>query len=133
MVPACSNGHHGDVVVVVEDDDDIRSSLKFVLDYANYRVLTAADGAEALKLLDGLNDSPCLVLLDLMMPVMDGWDLCDEMRGDKRWRDIPIYVLSGVSNIGEETRQLDVDGYLKKPFGVGDVVDIASRYCCVAD
>ena len=59
-------------VIIVEDDDDIRDTFREVLESEGYHVLTAANGRVALDLLEGMRDVPCLVLLDLMMPIMNG-------------------------------------------------------------
>ena len=83
--------------MVVEDDCDIRECLQLLLEEEGYQVVTAANGAEAETLLDDLGEdgSPCVMLLDLMMPVMSGWELLDHLRRDGKLADgMRIVVLS---------------------------------------
>ena len=70
-------------MLVVEDDPDIRECVQMVLEDEGFEVITAANGAEAERELEHI-DSPCVVLLDLMMPVMSGWELLEHLRRDGR-------------------------------------------------
>jgi CheY-like chemotaxis protein len=85
---------HGRPVVIVEDDDDIREAFADVLVNEGYQVLTATNGREALSVLDGLHGAPCLVLLDLMMPVMNGWQFLHELEETHRLGRVPVVVIS---------------------------------------
>jgi CheY-like chemotaxis protein len=76
-------------ILVVDDEVDIRESLRDALEDAGYEVLVAADGREALAL---LVQRPCVVLLDLIMPVMSGGELYTAMKADSRYADIPVLV-----------------------------------------
>jgi CheY-like chemotaxis protein len=81
------------VVLVVEDDADSRNSLRELLELDGYQVETAGDGREALDKLHGLAGEPCVVmLLDLYMPVMDGWRVIDELRASNRMDRIKVIV-----------------------------------------
>jgi CheY-like chemotaxis protein len=87
--------HHA--VMVVEDDSDIRECVQMVLEEEGYKVVTAANGAEAETLLAKLGEagSPCVILLDLMMPVMSGWELLEHLRRDGKLSDgMRVVVLS---------------------------------------
>ncbi len=81
-------------VLVVEDDNDIRTSLEDLLRDEGYDVCTAADGLEALTILRAATRVPALVILDLMMPRMTGWELADAMHRDPALAKIPIVVMS---------------------------------------
>jgi CheY-like chemotaxis protein len=86
-----SNRH---LVLVVEDDPDIRECVQLVLQDEGYEVLTASNGAEAERQLEEM-DAPCLMLLDLMMPVMSGWELLDHLRHSGRLeRGLQVIVVS---------------------------------------
>jgi PAS domain S-box-containing protein len=90
-------------VLLVEDDTDTREVMRRMLDKAGWQVLAAGNGREALDQL--AKTRPGLILLDLMMPVMDGFDFLLEMRANQDWRDIPVIVLTA-KNLTESDRQL---------------------------
>jgi CheY-like chemotaxis protein len=104
-----------DRVMVVEDDAETRELIAEVLRDDGYAVLTAANGAEALASLRAGLPPPTLILLDLMMPVMSGWQFLDERAGDQTLARIPVLVLSA-----DPTRQLassrGVVAVVGKPF-----------------
>src|SRR3954471_23654673 len=81
----------GRLVLVVDDDPDILQTLALCLSTEGYRVLMAANGKEALDLLG--NQKPACILLDLMMPVMDGWQFVGEL-DSRGWRKAPLLILS---------------------------------------
>jgi CheY-like chemotaxis protein len=100
----------GGVILLVEDDLSIHQSLGESLEESGYLVITAVDGREAIALLrSGVR--PSAILLDLMMPVMDGWDFRHEQRSDPRLRDIPVIVItaSGFSASTVRTQLGDVE------------------------
>lgn len=84
----------GPVLLVVDDDADICEILQLVLEEEGYTVVAAHNGAEALELLKGATVAPTLIILDLMMPVMDGWRFWDERQVDPRLSAIPLIVLT---------------------------------------
>src|SRR5687768_5509935 len=83
-------------VVVVEDDEEIRDSMRDALEIEGYAVSTYSNGKEAL---DGLRKLgiPCLILLDLMMPVMNGWEFLQAMKAE-RFAEVPVYVVSAIAD-----------------------------------
>jgi CheY-like chemotaxis protein len=114
------------LVLVVDDDPDIRETMLFVLENAGYQVTTAANGAEALALLRA-QASPCLILLDLMMPVMNGWQFLLEQTRDPRLADIPVVVISGAG--AQVLRVNGVAGALQKPVELDEVLSTVRTYC----
>lgn len=84
-------------ILVVDDDDDIRSSLQEILAAEGYETLTAKNGAEALKLIR--EHHPSLVLLDIMMPVMDGYEFLEQQRTDSSIAEVPVIVLSAGASL----------------------------------
>ena len=107
-------------LLVVDDDDEIRELLEFDLSHSGYSVDTATNG------LDGLNkavtNSYDLVLLDVMMPKMNGFDVCKNLRKSKP--DIPVLLLTAKGTIGDKTQGFDcgADDYLVKPFDIQEVL-----------
>jgi CheY-like chemotaxis protein len=110
-------------ILVVEDDVDIRDAMSDTLALAGYRAATAADGLEALALLRHA-PSPCLILLDLMMPVMDGWEFRAEQVRQPRLAGIPVIVFTAA--VG--SLPTCVDGVLKKPIDSDHLLTIVGRY-----
>ena len=109
-------------ILLVDDDPDILTGLSIILEAQNYKVVTARDGIDALAHLRA--EKPDLIILDLLMPKMDGFSFCKEL-SDPKWKDfksIPILVLSSVREDASRRRyeletslELDVDDYIEKP------------------
>jgi CheY-like chemotaxis protein len=111
-------------ILVVEDDDDIRESLKELLEEEGYRVDTATNGQQALiKLRD--QELPQLILLDLMMPVMDGWQLQQELRGEPTFARLPIIVMSA-SKFSREP--LSAAAFIPKPLDAGVLLETIESF-----
>jgi CheY-like chemotaxis protein len=116
-------------ILVVDDDASIRESLADLLDDEGYRVKTATNGAEALTLLrlpGGFR--PCLILLDLMMPVMNGHEFYVEQQSDPALADIPIVVISADGNLARKASAFGGE-YLSKPVRLETVLDLVDRLC----
>jgi CheY-like chemotaxis protein len=110
-------------ILVVEDDVTIRESMRSLLVDEGYEVYCAANGRVALNLLAAI-PRPCVILVDLMMPVMDGRELLAELKNDDRLARIPVAVVSAARNLsGLET----ADAVLKKPFGLEELLDVVAR------
>ncbi|WP_438027678.1 response regulator [Sorangium sp. So ce233] len=115
-------------ILVVEDDLDIRSILSQLLVFEGYDVEEAADGAEALALLRR-DQPPALILLDLMMPVMDGWQLRAELQRDPALASIPVVIVSADVRAEQEASRLRVEGLLKKPLQIEPLLELVHRIC----
>jgi len=115
-------GEMKEKILVVDDDPDILEALTMILESQGYQVVTAQDGVEGLANLKA--EKPDLMILDLLMPKMDGFAVCKELQ-DPRWakyRDIPILILTSVREEASRRRyeletglELDVDDYVEKP------------------
>ncbi|MBL8950944.1 MAG: response regulator [Myxococcaceae bacterium] len=103
---------NGCQVLVVDDEEANRDLLSGALEQEGYAVSTAENGAAAMSLLEGGLD-PDLILTDLMMPVMSGWDFCTTLKARPQWRSIPVVVLCGMSP--EQRGKLKVEGAFEKP------------------
>lgn len=106
---------------MVDDESSIRWLINKVLTVAGYEVVEAGDGAEALTLFDGPDGPPDLVVLDRMMPEMDGLAVLAEIR--RRGRDTPVIMLTGLATESDRILGLDggADDYLVKPFSIGEL------------
>jgi CheY-like chemotaxis protein len=113
-------------ILLVEDDFAIRETIAELLAEEGYRVTSAANGAEALAMLDE-SDAPGLILLDLMMPVMNGWEFRRALRDDPRLARIPVVVISA-SRGAEPRASVDADAFLAKPFDATHLLDTVSRF-----
>ncbi len=114
-------------VLVVEDDCGIREALRDLLESEGLRVTGAVNGEDALAKLRGR--APDLILLDLMMPVMNGWEFRIAQRRDPAIAGIPVVVLSAQNGLGREVRDMSVDGWLAKPFEIDALLAAVHRYC----
>ncbi len=116
---------HGQILVV-EDDDDARTAVVEILEDARFQVRAAANGRDALcELQAGLR--PNLILLDLNMPIMDGWEFARQVAADPALAGIPICMLSGVERSAGIPPQ--VVAVLRKPLEMSRLLSIAYQYC----
>lgn len=98
-------------ILVIEDDANIRDVLQLALNFEGYKVVTAKNGKEGLELLSKI-PHPGLILLDLMMPVMNGWEFVEAFRKKIEFKDIPVVVVSAYS---ERARAIECAEFVLKP------------------
>jgi DNA-binding response OmpR family regulator len=115
-------------VLIVDDEKDIVETLKFMLEAEGVNCITAYDGEEALNKVK--TEKPDLVILDVMLPKMNGYKVCRLLKFDKKYKNIPILMVTARSQeedkaIGGET---GADEYITKPFNIDDVVNMAKNY-----
>lgn len=113
-------------ILVVDDDPIIREMMVDILDFEGYSISVARHGQEALKILRSEEDF--LVFLDIMMPGMNGKELCDVLEADPHLRERHIIVLMSAVNNLKEAASLKIDAVLKKPFVVEDVINTLEPY-----
>jgi CheY-like chemotaxis protein len=116
-------------VLVVEDDVDIRQALVEILEDHGFQAVGESNGADALEYLRRAPDLPCLILLDLMMPVMDGATFREAQRNDPRLASIPVVVLSAHRDLAAHVHGLDVVSVLRKPPNVRELVTVLHTHC----
>jgi CheY-like chemotaxis protein len=112
--------------LVVDDDPDIRGALCELLEDEGYRAASASNGREALVYLNS-RERPCVILLDLMMPVMDGWEFRRLQQNDPRWSKIPVVVITAGGKYGART--IAAERVLPKPLQLDSVLEALSQYC----
>lgn len=118
----------GGWVLVVDDDADIRESITDVLEMRGFRVKTAVNGAQALEILRG-GGRPCVILLDLMMPILNGWEFCAEQRKDAALAALPVVVISGGGSTNAKAADLGVTEFLRKPLELAAILEVVGEHC----
>ena len=116
-------------ILLVEDDVDIRLDLADILRAEGYEVATASNGQEALDFLGQHSGQVGLILLDLMMPVMNGWDFRARQLEEPALTEIPVVLLSGAGDVARHALALKTAGYLIKPLRLDSLLGIVSRLC----
>lgn len=103
-------------ILIVEDNKDLLDFLTYLL--SDFQVLTAQHGQDALDILNNLSSPPDMIISDLMMPVMDGFEFLEKIKSDNRWRHLPVIMLTAKANVRSKLKALrtGVDDYLLKPF-----------------
>jgi CheY-like chemotaxis protein len=114
-------------ILVVEDDTSIRELLVELLESEGYDVVSAANGLEGLRLLES-EQLPHLILIDLMMPVMDGYSFRTEQLKNAAWSNIPTVVMSAESNAKEKMKKFNITAFLSKPVELEVILETVARF-----
>jgi CheY-like chemotaxis protein len=113
-------------VLIVEDDEDLREMMAQLLTLEGFQTATVANGREALEYLHQAA-KPDVILLDLMMPVMDGWEFRRQQQADPALAPVPVIVLSALDQ--NRTTNLDATAFLKKPLDFDRLLSLVRTYC----
>jgi CheY-like chemotaxis protein len=113
-------------VLVVEDDPDLRKGICEVLDDAGYTSWPAENGEVALE--RAREERPCVILLDLMMPIMNGWEFRSEQLRDPQLSSIPVVIMTADGRAADKARTLHAD-YLRKPIYPDALLELVDDYC----
>lgn len=116
-------------ILIVEDDLEIKESLADILRDEGYEVIETSNGKEALAYLTEENKLPCLILVDLMMPEMNGEAFRREQLNNKNIADIPTVLFSADGQLDKKALSIGFKDYLKKPIDLEELLVIAERYC----
>jgi len=108
-------------ILIVDDDPDIRESVKEVMEVTGYKTVVAENGKDALKKLSKMKAD--LILLDIMMPEMDGWDTCAAIKTNKKTENVPVVFLTAKTDaMSKNMGSLGSDDYIEKPFDMDNLV-----------
>ncbi len=116
-------------ILVVDDDSGIRELLVLFLTHQGYAASSASNGLEAIQYLRESTTHPCLIVLDLMMPIMNGAEFRQAQQQDPRLARVPVALLSAAENLQEHVIALDVDACLQKPIDFPALLATVERYC----
>jgi CheY-like chemotaxis protein len=114
--------------LVVDDDPDLREAITTALSDEGYRATGVGSAREALTLLRE-ETTPSLILLDVMMPGMDGWEFRLELQRQPATAQIPVVILSGHRDVRDVALALGAADYLRKPVSIESLLEVAERYC----
>ena len=116
-------------ILLIDDERDLVFATKLFLETEGFEVLAAYDGHGALALLEGQGALPDLVILDVYMPRMSGWDVLRMIRASERTRDLPVVMLTAANQPIDQARgwDLGVDWYQTKPFNMDDLLAVIRR------
>jgi CheY-like chemotaxis protein len=120
---------HSPLILVVEDDPDCRELMADLLSLSGFASTTAANGKEGLETLKQQGDAICLILLDLMMPIMNGWEFRRAQLEDRAVRHIPVVVLTADVRAEVSAEQLKPVALLAKPFAPDGLLAVIERCC----
>ena len=133
MQPARSEGRSADVrtepvstILVAEDHLDSRDALRALLEAFGYRVLVAVDGQQAVQM--ALTEQPDLILMDIMMPEMDGFEATRALRGDSRTARLPIIAVTAMEGAQQLALQAGADDFVRKPVDIRGLVAKVHRF-----
>lgn len=120
------------LILVVDDDPDLVESVSMKLESENYRVVKAYDGIEAWEKIK--EETPDLVLLDVMMPRKNGYDVCDEIKNDPQYKNITVLLLTAVADAVPDTSYTHMDGkttladdFIPKPIDLDKLMEIVKE------
>ncbi len=122
-------------VLIVDDDADIRRSVAKVLHDEGYETVAAANGREAIDWIRSSELEPCVVLLDLMMPVMDGWQFLEHLARDRKLSPIPVVIMSAYPSVRQIHERLfgDSELFLPKPVKLNRLLSVVAQFCTGGD
>lgn len=118
-------------ILVVEDDRDIRESVEDVLRTEGYEVFAAANGKEAISILREI-EHPTLILLDMMMPVMSGWEFLEAQKSSAQFANLPVVVVSAQADesaLISKRGDIQAEGLLRKPIQLENLLSVVETYC----
>ena len=113
-------------VLIVDDDPDLQDAICETLEGGGHAATCVSNGRQALEYLQ-TGTPTCLILLDLMMPVMNGWEFREQQLRDAAIASIPVVVIS--AHDGGEREELSPDGFLRKPIRAEDLLRVVDKFC----
>jgi CheY-like chemotaxis protein len=120
-------------ILIADDDPDVRESLRLLLELQGHSVEEARNGQEALVRLNGYTPPPCVIVLDLMMPIMDGWQFRRAQLQDPRVAGVPVVVISAVPAHLQRTNELAAHRVFAKPFDYDALLAEVDTICAASN
>jgi two-component system alkaline phosphatase synthesis response regulator PhoP len=118
--------HMPSKILIVDDEVHLARILQFTLEHAGFDVRTAFDGREALE--KAKQERPDLIILDLMLPIIDGYKVCNILKSDEEFKTVPIIILSARDLSREELEEpISADLYMEKPFNTNNLIEKISE------
>ncbi len=118
-------------VLVIDDDEAVRGALAELLEWEGFQVETASNGREGMELLHH-DPPPAVIVLDLLMPEMDGWEFCEEQSRDPQVSDIPVLVVSATGEPARPPRCVHEGEFFRKPADLPRLISTIESYCARA-
>jgi len=112
-------------ILIVEDDESISSTFKLALEFEGYSAFTAINGKEGIETLPNM-PRPCLILLDLMMPVMNGWEFLDAIGENTALASIPVVVITAFE---DKAKSIRAEQIVRKPVDLEHLLAVVRKYC----
>lgn len=113
-------------ILIVEDEFDVASTMELALEMEGYEIRLSFNGAEALEIL--ANEAlPALIISDIMMPIMDGYQFTNELRGDSRFQQIPLILTSAARIDESKLPKKSFEAFIKKPFDLDEFLQTVDR------
>jgi CheY-like chemotaxis protein len=116
-------------VLIVDDDDAIRHALTLLLEQSGYVVKGAHNGEKALDVLRATDKLPSVILLDLNMPIMTGWEFRLEQKRDSQLAQIPVIIISADRSLEHQPFTIDAIGYFRKPLDIPELLRLIAQHC----
>lgn len=115
-------------IMIADDEEDIKIVLQMLLEAEGYEIITAYDGLDALD--KAKTELPDMILLDIMMPMYDGIEVCKQLKADWKTKEIPIVMVSAAAQDSSVTRAMEAgaNDYIIKPFDSEDVISKVKKY-----
>ena len=117
-------------ILLAEDDEDMREAMVETLNYAGYTVEAVGNGRDAIEWLEGTDHPPKLILLDLMMPVMDGWQFLEKRQQTAKVASVPVVVLSASGSFDSTSNTV---AFMRKPIALKPLLAIVATYCAAGE
>ena len=116
-------------ILIIDDDQGIRDALCELLEMEGYKVQLAGNGNEGLERLRDMNAAPDLVLLDFMMPAMDGFQFRQRQIAENLHTQVPVVLMSADCHVGDKQLRGGMMDHLRKPMDIAEVLDMVKKHC----
>lgn len=116
-------------ILIIEDDNEIRQTMVDVLEDEGFQVLSAENGLEGLKILNQYETAPCLIIVDWMMPILDGDGFRQEQLKSEKFAAVPTVLFSANGQISQKAIGAGYEEFIRKPIDLERLFELTSKYC----